>query len=95
MCISPSGEAPTGSVPVQEWQLISEKKSEWNQCVNVGGKELILSVEESNLESLELEVHALSRCEYSLQFKTAVGSVNSVRHKKGLPDLFSFSFLPL
>ena len=97
MCISPSGEAPVGtSVPVQEWQLSSEKKSEWHQCVNVGGKELILSVEESNLESLELEVHALSRCEYSLQFKTAVGSVNSARHKKGLPDLFfHFHFYPL
>ena len=65
--------------------------------INVGGKELILSVEESNLESLELEVHALSHCEYSLQlFKTAVGSVNSARHKKGPPYLFFHShFYPL
>ena len=73
MCILPSG----GSVPEQEGTMSMEKINEWFHCLQVGVRKLILSLEDSHLELLEMRVPAPYRCE----FKTAVESVNSTRHK--------------
>lgn len=68
------------------------KASDWFYYLEVGGKELILSLEDSHLESFQLIIlNESSRFRDSLQIKTAVDSVNSARYKKGLPSI-SFSF---
>ena len=84
VCILPSG----GSVPVQQgtMSMAMDKINEWFHCLQIGVRKLILSLEDSHLELLEMRVPAPYRCE----FKTAVESVNSTRHKKGLPSICFF-----
>ena len=72
------------------------KEIKWYHDVDIGGMKLILSLEDCHLESLQLGVRALSLIGYecSLQFKTAIDSVNLVRHERELPDLV-FHPLPI
>ena len=83
------GEAPAVGAHSQEVAVSPEKASEWYYGVEVGGKELILSLEDSHLKSFEWRVPSRYGC--SVQFQTAVDSVNSARHAKGLPNI-AFSF---
>ena len=75
-------------VPAQEVGGIF-KARKWYRGVKVGGEELIMSLEDSHLESLELS----SSCclprymKFSIQLQTAIDSVNSARHKKGLQNI--------
>ena len=85
------GEAPSVGANAQNVHMAvsPEKAREWYHGVEVGGKELILSLEDSHLKSFEWRVPPCYGC--SLQFQTAVDSVNSARHEKGLPNI-TFSF---
>ena len=76
------GEAPAG-VHAQEVAVSPEKASEWYHGVEVGGKQLIMALEDSHLESLQFA----SFYERPLQLQTAIDSINSARHKKGLPNI--------
>ena len=67
-----------------------DKKNEWYHSVEVGAKELILSLEDSHLESFELIPYFSSTRSpniHPLQLQAAIDSVNSARHKKGLPSI--------
>ena len=64
-----------------------EKVSEWYHDIEVGGKELIMSLEDSHLESVQLIPFSLSHYEHLLQLQSTIDSVNSARHKKGLPNI--------
>ena len=64
-----------------------EEVKVWYHGVELGGNELILSLEDSRLESLELTAPSLSSYGCSLQFKTAEDSVNLARQEKGLPNI--------
>ena len=87
-------EAPATSVHTQEMGMSrgNENDREWYHSVEVGAKELILSLEDSHLESFELIpvfsfTRSLGAYIHSLQLQTAIDSVNSARHKKGLPNI--------
>ena len=84
------GEAPAG-VHAQEVAVSQEKKaSEWYHSVEVGGRKLIMSLKDCHLESFKLIPflsYSLSLYERPLQLQTAIDSVNSARHKKGLPNI--------
>ena len=85
------GEAPAMSVHTQEAVTLSQER-EWYHGVEVGVKELIMSLEDSHLELFEL-IPLLSSCrsqyhdEHPLQLQTAIDSVNLARHKKGLHSI--------
>ena len=67
-----------------------DKEREWYHSVEVGAKELILSLEDSHLESFELIPvfsYKSSLSIHPLRLQTAIDSVNSARHKKGLPNI--------
>ena len=85
------GEAPAMSVHTQEAVTLSQER-EWYHGVEVGAKELIMSLEDSHLESFELiPLLSSSRSQYHdehpLQLQTAIDSVNLARHKKGLHNI--------
>ena len=77
-------------VPAHDYEVgVSlAKASEWYHGVEVGGKVLIMSLEDSHLDSLQL---SYSRCSagyiFFIQLQTAIDSVNSARHKKGLQNI--------
>ena len=93
MCILQLDEAPAVGVQVQKVAVSPEKVIKWYHGIEVGGKELILSLEDSHLKSFELRVPPPSLYGYqcSFEFQTAVDSINSARHQKGLPNI-TFSF---
>ena len=85
-----SGEAPG----------TEERAKEWLQCVEVGGKEFIQSLMDSNIEDLNLFLSS-DTCSYfkrapvdqSCQaLKTTADTVNTTRRQKGLPDINMWIF---
>ena len=91
----PSGEAPAAE----------ERMKEWLQCVEVGGKELIQSREDSHLQRFHLLLddptssklrqqnsHQVSQSRQALNATAA--TVNTARRQKGLPEIF-FLLLPI
>ena len=86
--IMPSNEAP-------------ERVKEWLQCVEVGGKELVQSLENSHLQTLDLlldfttrpyfKEHQLDQSRQVLDATAA--TVNTARRQNGLCDI-DFKFLP-
>ena len=73
-----------------------EKAKEWLQCVEVGGKNLIQSQEDSQLQTLHLEIHLICLGEsditlYLKQVRQALeataATVNTARQEKGLPHI--------
>ena len=91
--IMPSDEAP----------VAEERAKEWLQCVEVGGKELIQSLEDSHLQTLVLAFDytiRLKLCQHSDQLnqshqalKATTAIVNMARRQKGLIDV-NFWLLP-
>ena len=86
---------PSGEVPVVE-----ERSKEWLQCVEVGGKELIQSLEDSHLQTLYFAFHYTTKLRLNLrqqshqldQLRQALdamaATVNTARRQKGLPDIY-------
>ena len=84
--IIPSGEAP----------VAEERAKEWLHCVEVGGKELVQSLEDSHLKELYLvfdyrirlyfNKHQLEQSRQALKEEAA--TVNMARREKGLPCIF-------
>ena len=85
-------QLPGGSLPALEGTMSMEKASEWFHNLEVGGNELILSLEDSHVEILKFGVPEPSDYGCTLEFQTTVDLVNSARRKKGLPDI-NFSLL--
>ena len=79
-------QVPSGEVLTSRREK-EEKVKVWGRRVELGGNELILSLEDSRLESFVLTAPSLSSYRCSLQCKTAEDSVNSARHEKGLPKI--------
>ena len=92
---------PSGEVPVVE-----ERSKEWLQCVEVGGKELIQSLEDSHRSghfilrfitttklrlNLRQQSHQLDQLRQALDAMAA--TVNTARRQKGLPDIYYFTHL--
>ena len=85
--IMPSGEAP----------VAEERANEWLQCVEVGGKELIQSLEDSHLQTLYLALdyttlsklrHHSHQLDQSCKALDATAAtVNTARRQKGLPAI--------
>ena len=84
-----------------EEMLVEEKAKEWLQCVEVGGKELIQSLEDSHIQTLHLELYIdygqnksfriaqlcqIDQSQQSLQATAAM--VNAATSQKGLPDIW-------
>ena len=87
---------PSGETPVAE-----ERAKEWLQCVEVGGKELVESLEDSHLQELCLVLHhTMYLCfkiihshqlEQSCQaLKATAAKVNMARRQKELPKITVF-----
>ena len=78
---------PSGEAPVAE-----ERAKEWLQCVEVGGKALIQSLEDSHLQTLYLALDYTTRSklrQQSHQIRQALdATVNTARRQKGLPDIY-------
>ena len=84
---------PSGKGPVAE-----ERVKEWLQCVEVGGKELVQSLEDSHIQELDFALHYETYSYYrhhSLQLdqsrqalKATAATVNTARRQKGLPDIY-------
>ena len=84
---------PSGEAPVAE-----ERAKEWLQCVEVGGKELIQSLEDSHLLMVYLaldyttrsklcqQLHQIDQSRQALDATAA--TVNTARRQKGLPDIY-------
>ena len=72
-----------------------EKAKEWLQCVEVGGKNLIQSQEDSQLQTLNLIIHYnMSESDIELYVKqvcqaleATAATVNTARQEKGLPHI--------
>ena len=69
-----------------------EKANEWLQCVEVGGKNLIQSQEDSQLQTLYLIIHGIMpesdiRLYVVQALKATAATVNTARHEKGLPHI--------
>ena len=72
-----------------------EKANEWLQCVEVGGKNLIQSQEDSQLQTLYLGTHCnMSESDIRLYLvqvrralKATAATVNTARQEKGLPHI--------
>ena len=91
---------PSCEVPVAE-----ERAKEWLQCVEVGGKELIQSLENSHLRELDLALHYTTQSylryhHYSHQLRqlrqaleATAKTVYTARREKGLSDIY-FLLLP-
>ena len=88
--IMPSGEAP----------VTEERAKEWLQCVEVGGKKLIHSLEDSHFELLNLMFYRLTRLyfyrHHSHQLdqsrqalEETAATVNMARRQKGLPEIYT------
>ena len=87
MSMPASGEAP----------VTEERAKEWLQCVEMGGKELIQSLVDSNLEDLDLilyydthsylEKNQLDQSRQALE--TTAATVNTTRREKGLPQIYT------
>ena len=87
-------DIPSGEAPVAE-----ERANEWLQCVEVGGKEFVQSLEDSHLQTLYLALdyrthsqlhrhinsHQLDQSRQAL--KATATTVNTARRQKGLPDI--------
>ena len=94
------------NMPSGEALVAEERAKEWLQCVEVGGKELVQSLEDSHLEKCNLEINLRTYsyfkgriCPHSRQLdqsrqtlETTAATVNIARRQKGLPDI-SFSLL--
>ena len=78
---------PRMCVPVQEG-TIDEKARKWFHGLEVGGKELILSLEDSHLKLFEMRLPEPSYHGCSLEFQTVVDSVSTARQEKGLPSIY-------
>ena len=88
MCIP----APAASVHTQK-RPKNEVKEMWYHSADIGGKELIMSQEDSHLKSFRLNI---PHCRYTSlsQSETAACLVTKARRKKELPDIhFSFRFI--
>ena len=84
---------PSGEAPVAE-----ERAKEWLQCVEVGGKELVQSLEVSHLQTLYLlldykthsklrqQSHQLDQLRQALD--ATAETVNTARKQKGLPVIY-------
>ena len=79
-----------------------EKAKEWLQCVEVGGKDLIQSQEDSQLQTLYLVIHSImSESDIELYveqvrqaLEATVETVNTARQEKGLPHIeFNIMFI--
>ena len=89
----PSGEAPEARINSGE-----ERAKEWLQCVEVGGKELVQSLEDSHLQIVYLKLnysthsklHQLSH--QSIQALEATAETVNTARQKGLPTIH-FSLL--
>ena len=88
-------DMPSGEAPVAE-----ERAKEWLQCVEVGGKKLIQSLEDSHLQKLYLALlfttrsyfkehhsHQLDQSRQALRATAA--TVNTARRQKRLPSISS------
>ena len=72
-----------------------EKAKEWLQCVEVGGKNLIQSQEDSQLQTLYLVIHyIMSESDIELYveqvrqaLEATAATVNTARQEKGLPHI--------
>ena len=82
---------PSGEAPVAE-----ERVKEWLQCVEVGGKKLVQSLEDSHLQTLYIELYYTTHSyfkehEQEHQSRQALNAtaatVNTARRQKGLPDI--------
>ena len=77
--------------------VAKQRAKEWLQCVEVGGKELIQSLEDSHLQMLNLDfcyttyskLHQHKKIMQSRQALNATAeTVNRARRQKGLPDIY-------
>ena len=78
--------------------MAEERAKEWLQCVEVGGKELVQSLEDSHIQELDFALHYETYSYYrhhSLQLdqsrqalKATAATVNTARRQKGLPDIY-------
>ena len=88
MCIP----APAASVHTQKWPK-NEVKEMWYHSADVGGKELIMSQEDSHLKSFRLNIPHHRYTSLS-QSETAACLVTKARRREELPDIhFSFRFI--
>ena len=80
--------------PLGEPQVSLEEAREWYQTLEVGGKEFILSLEDSRLESLFLSTHYNlessthdSKSQIQMSLERAATSVNLKRKMNDLPEI--------
>ena len=84
-------------MPSGEASVAEERVKEWLQCVEVGGKKLVQSLQDSHLQELDFSIyhttplyfikhHQLRQLQQSIQaLMVTVATVNTARSQKGLP----------